>query len=91
MTETEIYHAVHDHDGNIRSIFVTRSSVGAGEMMTPEQGCSVSQVSPRALKIPKSLKLISEDDAKQIRNLLKQYRVDTSIVGSVVKRVSKSE
>ena len=63
MKETKTYHAVHDQNGNIKSIFVTTSRVGAQQMMTPERGCSVSQVNPRELKISAKSKSPGEEDA----------------------------
>jgi len=81
------YHAVHDHNGNIKSFYVTTSSFGAQVTMTPEPGCSVSQVNlPEQLKIPGELKLTKEEDANQLLELMKQYRVDTSTVGTLIKK-----
>jgi len=91
MKETRTYHAVHDQDGNIKSIFATTSSLGAREMMTPQQGYSVSQVNLGELKIRGELKLAGEEDANELRELMKGYRVDTSIVSSLVKKVVKKK
>jgi hypothetical protein len=86
MKEAKTYHAVHDQDGNIKSIFVTASSVGAQQMMTPGKGCSISQVNLHELKIPGEFKITGEEDADRLREFRKHYRVDTSIVGSLVKK-----
>jgi hypothetical protein len=86
MKETKTYHAVHDQNGNIKSIFIATSSAGAREMMTPEPGCSVSPVNLQGLKIPAELKLVTDEDANQLRELMKHYRVDTSIVSTLIKK-----
>ncbi len=91
MKETKTYYAVHDQDGNIKSIFVTTSSVGARQMMTPQKGCSISQVNLQGFKIPGESRIVSDEDADQLRELSKHYRVDTSIAGSFVKKSTNQE
>lgn len=86
MEKAPTYHAVHDPDGNIRSIFLNSSSSGARLMMTPEAGCSVSQVKLHEQRIPGELGLAHEDDANQIRELMRRYRVDISVVGELVEK-----
>jgi len=84
MKVTKTYHAVHDQDGNIRSVFATTSSVGAREMMTPAQGCLISQVNIEERELP-------GEDAKELQGLMKRYRVDTSRMGSLVKKSTSQE
>ena len=83
MKEKTTYHAVHDQDGNIKSIFTTTSSAGAQQMMTPGKGSLVSEVKVDALKLSAGFKVAGEEDANQLRELMKHYRVDTSIVSSL--------
>ena len=87
MNETKIYHAVHDQHGNIKSIFVTTSSTGGREMMTPGQGHSVTRLNLEDDKILGEFNL-AEDDANFIRHLMNHYRVDPESAGSLVRKVA---
>lgn len=92
MKETKTFHAVHDQNGNIKSIFWTTSSAPAQQMMTPEKGCSVSQVNLREqLTVAQESKLTGGLEANQLRMLSKRYRVDTSTAGSLVKKSTISQ
>ncbi len=87
MKDEKTYHVVHDENGNIRSIVVSTSGVGARAMIAPAPGCSVTQVKVEDL----NLKFDNEEDAKQVREVMKQHRVDTSVAGSLIKRSPKQK
>jgi hypothetical protein len=79
-SESTKYHAVHDQNGNIRSIFRITSSTGAQGTIVPSKGHFVSQVNLDELK------LSGKTFREQGRALSKLYRVDTSTVASFLKK-----
>ena len=87
MKETKTYHAVHDESGSIRSMFVTTSAVGARLTMTPSHGCFVSPMNLQGLKL-RSPTLTSEEGVRELRELRKMYRVDTSGAGQPLKKAA---
>jgi hypothetical protein len=85
ISEPKTCHVVHDLIGNIKSAFWVTNSTGVQPMMMPRKGYLVTRVNLHEVKLPGKSKSSVEE---RVRVLSKLYRVDTSSVGSLVKKKS---